>query len=342
MDSIRIPCYNRAMNTYSPPFTITNKMLHLVSEISETVGKLEVFRSFDSKPYLRRNNRIQSIHSSLAIESNALSPEQVRSVINGQTVIGPEKEIREVQNAYTAYEMLGNFDPYSLKDLQKLHGIMTDRLLSDSGTFRNHGEGVFDGDICIFMAPPAQFVPQHMQNLFEWMTEERQTLHPLILSSAFHYEFVFIHPFSDGNGRMARLWQTALLSEWNPLFHFLPVESEIKDFQNGYYEAIAVSHEAGNCNVFIEFMLQMIKLTVERTLKQVSEKEFLPQDKAQKLLDCMEFGVQYTAKQLMEKLSLKSKDNFRNLYLNPALEKNLITMGIPDKPTSRNQTYMKI
>ena len=329
------------MEKYTPPFSITNTMLTLVAEIAEKTGRITSYRSFETKPHLRRNNRIRSIHSSLAIEANSLSLDEVKSVINGKTVIGPAKEIQEVKNAYQAYDMLGKFDPFSLRDLQKLHGIMTYLTVQESGVFRTHNEGVFNGDVCIFMAPPPQFVPDQMRALFGWMREGKKNVHPLILSSVFHYEFVFIHPFSDGNGRMARLWQTALLSEWNPLFQYLPLESKIHEFQDGYYDAIAACHVAGNSTAFVEFMLDKINLTLDWALEQVSDKDAYLTEAVQKLLDAMEYDVPYTAAQLMEHLDLKSKANFRKLYLLPALEKNLIVMGIPDKPTSRNQTYIR-
>ena len=329
------------MEKYTPPFSITNTMLTLVAEIAEKTGRITSYRSFETKPHLRRNNRIRSIHSSLAIEANSLSLDEVKSVINGKTVIGPAKEIQEVKNTYQAYDMLGKFDPFSLRDLQKLHGIMTYLTVQESGVFRTHNEGVFNGDVCIFMAPPPQFVPDQMRALFGWMREGKKNVHPLILSSVFHYEFVFIHPFSDGNGRMARLWQTALLSEWNPLFQYLPLESRIHEFQDGYYDAIAACHVAGNSTAFVEFMLDKINLTLDWALEQVSGKDAYLTEAVQKLLDAMEYDVPYTASQLMEHLDLKSKANFRKLYLLPALEKNLIVMGIPDKPTSRNQTYIR-
>ena len=329
------------MSKNAPPFSVTNTMLTLVAEIAEKTGRITSYRSFETKPYLRRNNRIRSIHSSLAIEANSLSVDEVRSVINGRTVIGPEKEIQEVKNAYQAYDMLGKFDPYSLKDLQKLHGIMTYLTVQESGVIRSHNEGVFNGDVCIFMAPPPQLVPEQMRSLFEWMNAVKGIVHPLILSSVFHYEFVFIHPFSDGNGRMARLWQTALLSEWNPVFQYLPLESRIHEYQDGYYDAIAACHAAGNSDTFIEFMLDKINLTLDWALEQVSEKDSWLSEYVQKLLDTMEYDVPYTAAQLMTALGLKSRDSFRKNYLTPALEKDLIVMGIPEKPTSRNQTYIR-
>lgn len=327
--------------SYQPPFTITNRMLMLVAEIAEKTGRISNYKSFESKPHLRRNNRIRSIHSSLAIEANSFSLDEVRGVIAGKTVFGPEKEIQEVKNAYQAYDMLGRFDPYDIAALKQLHGVMTYLTVQESGVFRSDNEGVFKGDRCIFMAPPPQLVPDQMDELFRWMREASATVHPLILSSVFHYEFVFIHPFSDGNGRMARLWQTALLSAWNPVFQYLPLESRIHEFQDDYYETIAACHSAGRSDIFVEFMLDKINLTLDWALAQVSgEDAYLPEP-VRRLLAVMEYDVPYTAAQIMAALGLKSKENLRKLYIGPAIEKRLIVMGIPDKPTSRNQTYVK-
>ena len=245
--------------SYTPPFSITTRMLALVADIAEKVGRISGYQSLKSRPHLRRSGRIRSIHASLAIEANSLSLDEVKSVIDGKPVIGSQLEIQEVKNAYLAYDMLGDFDPYSLDDLKKLHGVMTHLTVQESGVFRSRDEGVFSGGRCIFMAPPPGFVPDQMRALFDWMRSAHADVHPLILSSVFHYEFVFIHPFSDGNGRMARLWQTALLSEWNPLFRYLPIESRIQDFQDDYYAAIAACHSAGRSDIFIEFMLGIIK-----------------------------------------------------------------------------------
>lgn len=185
------------MGEYKPPFSITNKILSYVSSISEKIGRITTTSNLESKPHLRKNNRIRSIHSSLKIEANSLTLGQVRDVINGKSVLGEQKEIQEVKNAYAAYERLSEIDPYNIQHLKQFHGIMTKFLVEESGEFRSGEEGVFNGDQCIFMAPPAQFVPQLMSELFDWMREAQNNVHPLILSSVFHYEFVFIHPFSD-------------------------------------------------------------------------------------------------------------------------------------------------
>ena len=330
------------MGEYKPPFTITNAMLSYVSSISEKIGRITATSSLETKPHLRRNNKIKSIHSSLKIEANSLTLGQVRDVINGKVVLGEQKEIQEVKNAYAAYERLSKIDPYSIRHLKQFHGIMAKYLVEEAGEFRSGEEGVFNGDQCIFMTPPARLIPQLMNELFEWMKESQGEVHPLILSSVFHYEFVFIHPFSDGNGRMARLWHTAILAKWKPVFEFIPIESQIEKFQDEYYEVIAKCHIAGESTLFIEFMLSQIDRILDDISIQLSEKnEYLPES-VQKLLEIMEYDVPYASSDLMEKLGLKAREGFRRNYLHPAIEMNLVRMTIPDKPNSRNQRYIKL
>ena len=256
--------------------------------------------------------------------------------------MGEQKEIQEVKNAYAAYEHLSKIDPYSIRHLKQFHGIMAKYLVEEAGEFRSGEEGVFNGDQCIFMAPPARLIPQLMNELFEWMKESQGEVLPLILSSVFHYEFVFIHPFSDGNGRMVRLWHTAILAKWKPVFEFIPIESQIEKFQDEYYEVIAKCHIAGESTLFIEFMLSQIDRILDDISIQISEKnEYLPES-VQKLLEIMEYDVPYASSDLMEKLGLKAREGFRRNYLHPAIEMNLIRMTIPDKPNSRNQRYIKL
>ena len=330
------------MGDYKPPFTITNEILAYVSSISEKVGRISAISNLESKPHLRRNNRIKSIHSSLKIEANSLSLGQVRDVINGKTVLGEQKEIQEVKNAYAAYERFSEIEPFSIKNLKVFHGIMTKYVVEEFGDFRRGEEGVFNGDECIFMAPPAQFVPQLMDDLFSWMKEEKKNVHPLIMSSVFHYEFVFIHPFADGNGRMARLWHTAMLAKWKPIFEYIPIESQIEKFQNEYYEVIAKCHVKGESTLFIEFMLSQIDKILDDVSAQISEDNEQLSEYLKRLLEVMEYDVPYTSNTLMDKLGLKSKEGFRRNYLRPAIDMNLICMTIPDKPNSRNQRYVKV
>ena len=330
------------MGEYKPPFTITNEILSYISSVSEKIGRITATSNLEAKPHLRRNNRIKSIHSSLKIEANSLTLGQVRDVINGRIVLGEQKEIREVKNAYDAYEHFSEIDPFSVEHLKQFHGIMTKYVVEDSGEFRQGEEDVFNGNQCIFMAPPARFVPQLMDELFEWMKKAQGIVHPLILSSVFHYEFVFIHPFSDGNGRMARLWHSAILSEWNPIFEYIPIESQIEKFQDEYYDAIAKCHVHGESTAFIEFMLSQIDKILDDVSVQISEENEKLSESIKRLLEIMEYEIPYTSKALMEKLGLKSREGFRRNYLHPAIELKLIRMTLPDKPNSRNQRYIKV
>jgi len=329
------------MSKQIPPFTISNKMLELVAAISEKVGQISSHKELQAKPQLRKNNRIRSIHSSLKIEANSLSLSKVWDVINGQPVLGDWKEIQEVKNAYNAYEKVEKIDPFSILELKKLHGIMTYKTVEESGEFRLGDEGVFSGDECIFVAPPPYMVPELMKNLFDWMKKYKTQVHPLIMAAVFHYEFVFIHPFSDGNGRMARLWHTALLYNWREIFAYIPLESQIEKFQNEYYDAIATCHVNGNSDVFIEFILAQIDQILDTVITQVSATEVYTSEYVKRLLGCMEYDVPYTANALMEQLGLKSKETFRKNYMNPALAQGFVKRTLPDKPNSRNQRYVK-
>lgn len=330
------------MDKYIPPFEISNEMLKKVSDIMEKIGKLDSFTNLDKTPYLRKQTKINSVHSSVAIENNPLSLEQVKDVINGKLVIGEQKDIQEVKNAYKAYEMLKDINPYSIDDLKKVHGVMTFLVEEVSGEFRTSSEGVFDDNgNCIFVCPPGDRVNSLMNDLFEWLNENKDTIHPLILSSIFHYEFVFIHPFTNGNGRTVRLWQNSILYKWKDIFEYLPIESKIHKYQNEYYDSIAKCHKNANSNVFIEFMLKMI----DETLDEAISTSHLPITNEtiniNKLLDVMESGKPMTATEIMEKLGIKSKETLRGQYLDPAIKQGLVSLTIPDKPTSKNQMYYK-
>ena len=329
------------MSNYVPPYTISNRMLELVADISEKVGRISSHKELESKPHLRRNNRILSIHSSLKIEANSLSLSEVREVINGQMVLGDQKEIQEVKNAYEAYKKIPEIDPSSISELKKIHGIMTYRTVNESGVFRKGEEGVFSGDQCIFVAPPPHMVEELIKDLLSWVKENEGVVHPLIMAAVFHYEFVFIHPFADGNGRMARLWHTVILYRWRNIFEYIPLESQIERFQTEYYDAIAKCHVNGNSDVFIEFMLDMINQILDKVLIQMKRADADISEYVKRMLHVMEFDVPYTSNAIMEALGLKSKETLRKNYINPALELGLIRMTIPDKPNSKNQRYVK-
>lgn len=330
------------MNNYIPPFTITSVMLDRVSSIMKKVGKLDNYKDLNKMPILRRNNRIKSIHSSLAIEANSLSFNQVKNIIDGKVVIGPKNEIQEVQNAYNAYLKIREVNPYSIFDLKKMHGILTYLTVENSGNFRKGGEGVFDevGN-CIFICPPPEQVDGLMNQLFNWMKSKKNEIHPLILSSIFHYEFVFIHPFTDGNGRTARLWQNVILSNWEPLFEYVPIESEIKKYQEDYYKAIQNCNSKGESSEFIEFILKMIDEVLDSLIDGVKIQANHISTYVKRLLDVMDPGVNYTTAELMKLLDMKSRISFRENYLSPAINNGLIKMTLPNNPTSKNQAYYK-
>lgn len=247
-------------NQYTPPFTMTDTVTDLVIEIGELVGQITVYDHLSPNPRLRRENRIKTIHSSLAIENNSMTLAQVTDVIEGKRVLAPPQDIREVKNAYEAYEELQKMDPYSLDDLLKAHRFMMEGLVKEAGCFRSRNAGVYSGDVLIHAGTPANYVPELMQELFSWLKSSKQ--HPLIKGCIFHYEFEFIHPFADGNGRTGRLWHSLILQRWKPFFAWLPIETMIHENQQAYYEAIDQSNRQGESTVFVEFMLGMIRDTL--------------------------------------------------------------------------------
>lgn len=241
---------------YIPPFTVSSKAINLIAEISSTIERYAIRMEQSDSLRLRKANRIKTIHSSLAIEGNNLTENQVRDIINGKNVVAPLKEIQEVKNAIATYELYPTLNPFSVEDLLKAHGVMMQALTGDAGRFRAGGVGVFSEKGCVHMAPPADRVPMLVNDLFEWLTES--TDHLLIRSCVFHYEFEFIHPFSDGNGRMGRLWQSLILGRLHPLFEHLPVENMVYANQQAYYDAITESSRVANSCPFIDFMLNEI------------------------------------------------------------------------------------
>lgn len=248
-------------STYTPPFTVSADAISLVAEISAQIERYTIRLEQEDGLRLRKANRIKTIHSSLAIEGNNLSEGQVRDIIDGKQVIAPLREIQEVKNAIKAYDMYKTLDPFSVKDLMKAHETMMQALADDAGMFRKGGVGVFEGETCLHMAPPAWRVPELINELFSWLKTAKD--HLLIRSCVFHYEFEFIHPFSDGNGRMGRLWQSLILRRLSPVFEILPVENLVYSNQQRYYDAIAESSDKAGCGPFIDFMLGEILKTLK-------------------------------------------------------------------------------
>lgn len=256
--------YGDNMNKY--PFQITDKILNEITEISQLVGKVSADSKISNTPTLRRTNRINTIYSSLAIEQNTLSIDQVTAVISGKRVLAPPKDIAEVKNAYEIYEHLDELNPYSVESLLFAHSIMMRDLVGEAGVFRSKSVGVVDsnGNVLHFGTLP-KYVPNLTIELLEWVNSSELPM--LIKSCVFHYEFEVIHPFADGNGRIGRLWHTLLLSKWNPIFAWIPVESIIHDRQDEYYKAINDSNDAAESTVFIEFMLSAIRDALLETME---------------------------------------------------------------------------
>lgn len=326
---------------YTPPFTISKAMLNKCISIASKIERISSYQNLNRMPILRKSNRIKSIHCSLAIEANSLSLNQVRDVIDGKPVFGPKNEIEEVKDAFEAYRIIGSYNPYCEKDFLKAHSIIARSIDKEYGRYRSHSEGVVDelGRV-IHVAPSEKMVPSLMGDLFAWLKKDKETS-LLLKSCIFHYEFVFIHPFGDGNGRLARLWQNVILMKWNPLFEYVPLESHIKNHQSDYYSAIEKSNKKGNSNIFIEFMLDMIDSTLDDLMIESERESRNISIQVNKLLDVMEKDIPLTANEIMARLGIKSKETLRGSYLNPAIKNGLIKMTIPDKPNSKNQRYFK-
>ena len=316
---------------YQPPYEITPSILTLVAEIAEAVGRFTALGEKSLTPKLRRENHLRSIQASLAIENNTLTLEEVTAVINGRRVAGTAREIQEVKSAFVAYESLGSWKPTSLDDLLAAHKLMMADLVDDAGHFRSGSVGVFKGEQLVHMAPPAKRVPFLMGDLMSWLANTKE--HPLVASSLFHYEFEFIHPFSDGNGRMGRLWQTVILKAWKPLLAYLPVETVIKQNQQAYYAALALADKEAKATAFVEFMLQSLLKSLASD--QVSDQAT---DQVKRLLKALAKGP-LSAADLMVALGLSHRPTFRKNYLNPALEGGWVERTEPDSPKSPTQKY---
>ena len=247
--------------TYTPPFTITSAIVNLVAEISEQVGKLAASALLAS-PQLRKQNRIKTITGTLAIEGNTLSEQQITAIVDGKAVLGSARELAEVKGAIAAYEALPSLQLASSQDLLSAHSLLMADILSTAGAFRSQAVGIYKGSKIHHVAPPAHKVSGLMSELMQWLSSAQD--HPLITSSVFHYEFEFIHPFTDGNGRMGRLWQSLILSRWQPLFLLMPLESVLKEHQSQYYQALEQADEQANSTPFIQFILTAIAQTLRQ------------------------------------------------------------------------------
>ena len=317
-----------------PPYSITPEIITLIEQIGEALGRLSVTADIDDLR-LRRIHRIQTIHGSLAIEGNTLTEEQISTILDGKPVIAPPREVQEVRNAIKAYDEFQDWNPARQNDLLKAHEMLMLGLLDAPGHYRRGGVGVGGAGGMVHVAPPPGRVPELMGNLLEWVGETQE--HALIKSCVFHYEFEFIHPFSDGNGRMGRLWQTLILSQWNPLFAQIPVESLVYARQQDYYNAISESTKAAKSNPFIEFMLQTIFERVTRNDQDTPEVTPEVAPEVARMINVIHGAM--SRLQIMAALGLKDEKHFRTAYQQAGIAFGVIEMTLPDKPNSRLQKY---
>ena len=247
-----------------PPYDISPKILKLISAISEKIGEVNANYLTRQSPQLRKQNRIKTIHSSLQIEGNTLTEEQITALIENKRVIGPEKEVLEVINAIRVYEKLEDYKLHSDKSFLKAHQELMQGLIESAGKYRKQGVGIMKGSKVAHVAPPYENVPYLMKDLFEYVQDSEELT--LIKSCVFHYEMEFIHPFLDGNGRMGRLWQTLILMSEYPVFEFLPFETLISVTQDEYYKSLSMSDKLGKSTPFIEYMLGVIEKSLAQLL----------------------------------------------------------------------------
>lgn len=342
------------MSQYEPPITLTPELMTLTTTIAEQLGRIAERKSQAQALRLRRISRLQTIQGSLAIEGNSLSIEQITAVIEGKPIIAPPKEVQEVKNALAVYENFEQFNPLNEQDLLTAHQTLMLGLVDEAGQYRSGGVGVMSGKQVVHMAPPASQVPHLIQGLFAWL--KRTKHHPLIASAVFHYEFEFIHPFADGNGRIGRLWQSLILAKWNPLFAYFPIESLVHAHQESYYQAIAQSTAQTDSGIFAEFMLQMIQQTLAQQLEaqQAQNEEKTDQRLELQLELWLESRLKsnlaakvviYLSEQALGKAEIakrlghKSISGELNKQIKNLLDQQLIEWTIPDKPTSSKQKY---
>ncbi|MCL2706687.1 MAG: Fic family protein [Dehalococcoidia bacterium] len=327
-----------------PPYTITEKAANYLAKIVEIVTRLELGTDFKRDIKLHRENRIRTIHSSLAIEGNSLSIDEVTAVIQGNLVAGKQAEIKEVKNAYEAYDKIMTYDPYAINDFLEAHKLITQDLVKESGRFRSGDVGVFDGDIAVHIGARPQFIPQLMQDLFNWAKESE--LHPVLKSAILHYEIETIHPFADGNGRIGRLWQTLVLAKWNELFAWIPMETTLHQNRPRYYQAIEEARKSNDSRVFIEFTLSAIyniialqeKHMVKHKAKHKVKHKVTLNDTAIAVLMNLNHTV-LSRKEIFAAIGMSSDYRSFKRNIEPLLIGGYVEMTIPNKPSSQMQKY---
>lgn len=254
-----------------PIYSLSKTNIKTIGEIENLLNNVKIDKRL--KVNLRKKSQVRSVHSSLAIEANSLSLEEVSNLFDSKKIIGPKKDIQEVKNAIEAYNNFNKYNWRKEKDLNKVHSLLLRYLDDDNGKYRNHGEGIKRGNKIIYMAPESILVPGLMNSLFKYIRKNEKSIHPLVLSSLFHYYFVYIHPYTDGNGRTARFWVSLMLSDYKEVFAYLPIEETIYKYRKQYYKAIDSCHNNRNVNVFITFMLKVIKETIINTTQKTTQKK---------------------------------------------------------------------
>lgn len=323
----------RNIDTIKPVFYITDDNIKIIDDIEKKLYLITIDDN-DKKRKLQIKSKVRSIHSSLAIEANSLSLESVLSIVENKMVLGNRKEIQEVKNANELYEHINDYNWKDENDFLKAHTIMMKYFDDDNGYYRNHGEGVKRGNEVIYSAPQSILVPSLMRSLFEFMIDNENKIHPLILSSIFHYYFVYVHPFSDGNGRMARFWVSLILTNWNSKFEYIPIEEEIYLNQQKYYDAIAQCHINGNVNVFIDFMLMCINSSLEKITQKTTQKIKLNKSQL-KIIELIRENPNITRNELADILNITSDGVKYNL-------KKLVDNGIIERIGPDNGGYWEV
>ena len=331
-----------------PPYTITENAADFLAKIVETVTRLEFGTEFKRNIKLHRENRIRTIFSSLAIEGNSLSLNEVTAVIEGKLVAGKHEDIKEVKNAYEAYDNIMTFDPYSIKDFLEAHKLITHELIKESGIFRSGDVGVFEGTKAVHIGARSQFVPTLTEELFLWA--KNSELHPVLKSAIVHYEIETIHPFADGNGRIGRLWQTLLLAKWNKLFAWIPMESVLYESRPDYYKAIEAARKVNDSGVFIEYTLSALYEILTEQLKHQVEHQDKHKDEHRdkhrvnitelqtSILKLLEYN-ELSRKQIFENINLSGDFRAYKRHIEPLIYLGFIEMTIPNKPNSKLQKY---
>lgn len=313
-----------------PKFYISEDNKNIIKEIEKKLSLIKIDNK-SMKRNLQIKSRVRSIHSSLAIEANSLSLESVESIIDNKLVLGSRKEIQEVKNANELYEHINDYNWKNEVHFLKAHTLLMKYFDDDNGHYRNHGEGIKKGNEVIYTAPESLLVPSLMKSLFNFINDNEKEIHPLILASIFHYYFVYIHPFSDGNGRIARFWVSLILTDWNHKFQYIPIEEEIYLHQKEYYDSIAKCHVNGNANVFIDFMLKSINSSLEKTTQKTTQKIKLNNNQL-KITKLIQENPKITRNEMASKLGITSDGIKYNL-------KKLVDNGIVKRIGPDNGGY---